>query len=309
MKVLIIGLGKIAGVHIAALRSLRPDADVYALRSGACPTSVEGVTDIRALSGMPGKPDFVIISNPTGLHAAAIESVLDTGSPLFIEKPVFDSLDHGDLVERIERAGLKTYVACNLRFLDLLRYVGRYVADHPEKTVNEVNVYCGTWLPGYRDGGDYRASYNARPELGGGIHVDMIHDIDYVTAIFGMPRRVNALFRNVSSIGIEACDYANYTLEYPGFTASVILNYYRPKPRRTMEIVFDDTVITADMRLNVVTDSDGNVIYRGANTVADTYRRQMEYFIDAITFGKPIDNDARHACRILALALGQNPEN
>lgn len=306
MNVLIIGLGKIARTHIKALRQIEPQCDIFALRSNNPSPAVDGVTNIYSLDGAPDF-DFAIVSNPSGLHADTVERLAARRIPLFIEKPVFDSLAHDSLVRDIAASGLPTYVACNLRFLDLLLFIRRHLALHPDERVNEVNAYCGTYLPRYRADGDYRASYNARPELGGGIHIDMIHDIDYVCWLFGFPDDVRATFRNVSSLGISAYDYASYSLLYPGFTASVIINYYRRDPKRTLEIVFDDKTWIADMRANVIRDGEGRTVYTGANSVADTYRTQLEYFIRTLRDNTPVENDIVSAYRTLAVALGRIP--
>lgn len=302
MKVLIVGLGAIAKTHIGAIRQIDPDVRLYALRSTNPSPEYPGVTNIYGLGPEIADFDFAIVSNPTGLHASAIESLLDYHIPLFIEKPVFESLEHTETIGRIRDAGIPTYVGCNLRFLDSIRFLRRYMADHPDRVVNEVNVYCGSNLK--RWGGErFRQSYNVNPGLGGGVHIDMIHDIDYVCHIFGMPEKCRGVFRNVSSLHIAAYDYANYILEYPHFTANIVLNYYRPTPKRTLEIVFDDEVWTADLRANIITDSDGKTVYRGTNTVADTYIEQMRYFIDAIHAHTPIENDAHSAFTLLSLCL------
>ena len=66
--------------------------------------------------------------------------------PLFIEKPLFETLSNeaNDLVMEIERQGIPTYVACNLRFLESIAKIRELLVG---KRVNEVNVYCGSYLP------------------------------------------------------------------------------------------------------------------------------------------------------------------
>lgn len=302
MNVLVCGMGKIARTHLNALRSIEPDCKVFALRSSKNSPRHADVTDILSLDELPVRPDFAIISNPTGLHADTILKLLPLRVPLFIEKPLFHTLLRREVLDAIEEAGVMTYVACNLRFLDSVNFVREYIRANPERRINEVNVYCGTNLRRYREDTDYRRTFNALPEEGGGIHIDMIHDIDYVCHIFGFPDRGTAVFRNVSSLGIEASDYANYILEYPGFTASVILDYYRPVPKRTLEIVFDDEIMTVDFRANVIRNGNDELIYRSANTVADTYTDQMKAFVEAVRNGNAMDYDARRAFEVMKVA-------
>lgn len=304
MKILIVGLGSIAGKHIKAIRELDPEAEIHALRSQPGGRSYDGVRDIYDLREMDGDYDFAIISNPTSSHASTITRLKDPGIPLFIEKPVFGELGHEALLEEIRERDVMTYVACNLRFLGCVRYLHDYIRSHPQRRVNEVNVYCGSWLPGWRPGTDYRQCYSAIPELGGGVHIDLIHDIDYTCWIFGMPDETLRIFRSVSSLGIRAVDYASYTLLYPGFTATVVLNYYRRDYRRTMEVVFEDGTWLADLAQNRITDEGGNVVYEGEDTIADTYLPQMGYFMDLVRRGVKAENGIGEAYDILKICLG-----
>lgn len=300
MNVLIVGLGKIAMVHIGALRALVPGCRFYALRSSTNAPSVEGVTNIFNLDGDLPKFDMALISNPSGLHAHAIQTVLPLGVPLFIEKPLFVDLERVDLINRLK--SVPSYVGCNLRFLGCVNFMRDYIRQHPEKRVNEVNVYCGSFLPRYR-GEDYAQSFNAVKALGGGVHLDLIHDIDYVCYMFGLPDSSIGICRNASSLGIEAPDFAAYHLFYPGFTANVTLNYYRNDPVRRVEIVFDDEVMAMDLRTNIIYDNCGEVFYKGSDTLADTYKEQMRHFLDAIAHGGRTVNDAAEAFEILKICL------
>lgn len=304
MNVLIIGLGSIARKHLAALRSIEPGVQVYALRSGKSSNREEGVHNLSALDEADVKFDFVIISNPTSLHADAIEKVLGLGVPQFIEKPLFDHLDHLPLLERIDRAGIPTYVACNLRFLDSLRFLHAYLrGEGRNRRINEVNVYCGSYLPEWRPGIDYKQCYSAIPELGGGVNIDLIHEIDYTHWIFGAPQGSRGVCRSVSGIDIRAIDYANYTLLYPGFAASIVLNYYRRDYRRRLEVLFDDDTWAVDLKENTVRNSRGELVYQGRNSVLDTYTQQMQQFVDGVAAGSFFENDVHEAYKILKTCL------
>lgn len=288
MNVLIIGLGSIARKHLDALSHIDGGEHmVWALRSSADAPEVEGVSSITSLDQLP--PDaaisFVIISNPTSAHADTLKRVMTLGVPVMIEKPVFEQARYHDLVSQLASRGLLTYVACNLRFLGCLQFVKEYLATN-RPTVNEVNAYCGSSLPSWRPGTDWRQCYSANASMGGGVHLDLIHELDYVAWMFGMPQRSHSVCRSVSTLGIDAVDYANYCLEYPTFCASVVLNYFRPEYRRTLEIVTDTDILTANLATNTVTDMNGNILYENASEgIADTYKAQMRYFTDLVKQG------------------------
>ena len=143
-------------------------------------------------------------------------------------------------MDLITNKGIKSYVACNLRFLDCISFIKDNLPQLLNKKLNEVNVYCGSYLPDWRPNADFRAAYSAKAELGGGVHLDLIHELDYVYWLLGIPKQVNRTFKSQSSLSIGSIDYANYILDYNGFCANVVLNYYRRDSKRTLELVFED---------------------------------------------------------------------
>lgn len=303
MTILIVGLGSIAKKHLLALRKLEPDAVVYALRSSSFSLPIDGVKDIYSWEELNSlKLDFVIISNPTSEHKEAIQKLLDLESPLFIEKPLYHSLDIESLVHRVENTGRFTYVACNLRFLDCLGFVKKEL-EKKQRILNEVNVYCGSFLPDWRAGVDYRKSYSAISSMGGGVHLDLIHELDYLYWFFGMPENIHSVLSNRSSLCIDAYDYANYCLEYNSFCANIVLNYYRKKAKRTLELVFTDETWLVDLLANEII-CNGNVIFSSKQIIQDTYPAQMAYVLQLIKKKKTIsDNTISDAFNVLKICL------
>lgn len=301
MKVLIVGLGSIAKKHINALFQCHPEAEVYALRSSRQAKPCEQVQDWYTWEeALNSRYDFVIISSPTSLHKQAIERLKESGMPLFIEKPLFDSLQGKELVEELKVRHISTYVACNLRFLEVIRSLQKLLQ---RVTVNEVNVYCGSYLPDWRPGTDYRQCYSSIPELGGGVHIDLIHEIDYVYWLFGLPRKVHKVFTNKSSLGIRACDYANYLLEYPTFNVNIILNYYRRDSKRVCEIVTDEDTYTANLLCNTLSNAKGEILEHYPQSIADTYTVQMRFFLSMLETGSFNFNTVEDAYDVLKICL------
>lgn len=301
MKVLIIGLGSIARKHIAALRRCVSDVEIYALRSGSKSSSYDYVIDIYQWEeAFKVSYDFVIVSNPTSMHRSTVEKLIAINVPLFIEKPLFDSLEGESLIKEIRKKQIPTYVACNLRFLDVLRSLRNKISD---RVVNEVNVYCGSYLLDWRPGIDYRTCYSAIPEMGGGVHIDLIHELDYIYWFFGKPDKVHKVFTHKSSLGIRAYDYAHYLLEYKDFNVNVTLNYYRRDSKRICEIVTSTNTLTADLLTGTITDGQGKVIDEYSQRISDTYYDQMYNFLSMLKSGDFNFNTVEDAYNVLKICL------
>lgn len=302
MKLLIIGFGSIARKHLAALREIDPEAEVYALRSSSPYEPIDGVTSIVALEMLGDPPDFVIISNPTVMHAESIREASKFGCPLFIEKPMLSDLSQAaGILDLVREKRLLTYTACNLRFHPVIEFLKRHLDDHISR-VNEVNIYCGSYLPDWRPGKDYRSVYSSNEKMGGGVHLDLIHEIDYCIWLFGMPVSTEGLKTRRSSLDIPATDFASYRLLYPGFTASITLNYYRRDPKRQIEIIGGEATIFADLLAWTVRSSAGEgLLHESEPDMSRTYVAQMRYFLDHVRSGLQPMNSVDEAIEVLKI--------
>ena len=305
MKVLIVGLGSIALKHVYALRKIMPSVLIYALRSGVNSNGVEGVISIYDVNQVPPDLDFIIISSPTFLHALDISKCLAFNCPLFIEKPLFHQL--GDEEEKVLSEILRnktiTYVACNFRFHPIIKYVKGVLANK-NRRINEINIYCGSYLPDWRPAKNFREIYSSWPEMGGGVHLDLIHELDYVYWLFGAPSRVISTKKNSSSLNINSIDFASFILDYDTFSACVTLNYYRTDKKRSFEIVFEDETWNCDLLTCRITSNNGNIIFEKDDyNIMNAYVDQLEYFRSQISTGRAPMNSIMEAREVLNIAL------
>lgn len=302
MEVLVVGLGSIAKKHIDALKRINPQTVIYALRSQKSADNYPGVKNIFSLNDINTEQlSFVIISNPTAQHYDSIVEMINLGKPLFIEKPLFDQITDKTeaLVTDIISKNIPTYVACNLRFLHTIQNLKNLLK---QERINEVNAYCGSYLPDWRPGQDFRKVYSANKEMGGGVNIDLIHELDYIYWLFGEPKTTQSFFSNQSSLDISAYDYANYLWQYEGFSASIILNYYRRDSKRNIEIVTSNNTFFVDLLSNKIYKND-EVIYASEQKISDTYLDQMSFFIENIVNNKQQFNTVIEANIILKLCM------
>jgi len=304
MEVLIVGLGSIAAKHIIALKALDKDVTISALRSDKNSVGADGVINIYHLNELKAKPGFAIISNPTNLHLQSINQLAGLGIPLFIEKPPLHSTQGAlETITRIKQHNILTYVACNLRFHPCIAFLKKYFEKNTRR-INEVNVYCGSYLPDWRPGKDYKKNYSANNAMGGGVHLDLFHEMDYTCWLFGYPVKSRGFFSTKSSLDIDAVDYANYLLEYRDFNASIILNYYRRTPKRTIEILFDNDTWVVNLINCTITDQNGELIFQSPDfKMIDTYVSQMRYFTGCLNGDKAPMNTFEDAVKVLQISL------
>lgn len=306
MTVLIVGLGSIALKHINAIKNVYPAFKIYALRSSIDSIKYDGVYDIYSFSQFKGTPDFILISNPTIFHGQTILEALNFNCPIFIEKPVLDSLEFAKEIEAIlMKNKVKTYVACNMRFHPALLFFKEFILNN-ELRINEVNIYCGSYLPNWRPGKDFRTIYSSQKGLGGGVNLDLIHEIDYCTWLFGFPYKCSNIFGSSSSLEIDVYDYAHYVFDYKSFFVNLTLNYYRRDPKRYLEILTNNDTYYIDLINNKITSLiSGNVIYESPFNMISTYEKQIYYFVESLKSNVIISNDFNNGINVLKLAINE----
>ena len=231
-RCLFVGLGGIGQRHLRNLRTLLGDSiDVVAYRVRRERQTlndglqvVDGV-DLEEKYGVEAcsdldrafaiKPDVVFITNPTSLHVPVALEAARRGCHLFIEKPLSHSLEQvAELAAVCEKNELVTCVAYQLRhhpgFLRLRELLRAQVLGR----VLSVRAEVGEYLPGFHPYEDYRRMYAAKSALGGGVTLSQIHEIDYLCALFGAPRRVFSMGGHVSSLEVDVDDVASSLLEF-----------------------------------------------------------------------------------------------
>ena len=307
MNVLIIGLGIIAEKHIQAIRKVDKEVKIYALRSKKDAPQKKGVKNIYSISEIDFFVDFTLISNSTHMHFEWIQKISALKYPMIIEKPAIHTLHNSEnLIKEVENSKVLNYVACNLRFHPCVQFMKKQISQKLIGRINEVNIYCGSFLPDWRPNTNFRETYSANVEMGGGVHLDLFHELDYTCWIFGIPKKHSSIIRSSSSLNISASDYASYQFEYPQFTASITLNYFRRKRKREIEVVSEQGTITADLINNKVINDEGVVLFESPGfTIMDTYIDQMSYFMNLLKSKKKGMNDLGESLEILKICLNK----
>ena len=212
-RILIVGLGSIGTRHLRTARKLFPDADLRVLRHLECVSIPE--YDDGCFSSMEHAVDFLpqiaVIACPAPFHIGAAQHLAEAGVNLLIEKPLSSSIEGvAQLNETCQKQGTVLLTAYNLRFLPSLQcFRNLLLLDHAIGKVLSVRCEVGQYLPSWRPDTDYRQSVSARQELGGGVLLELSHELDYLRWIFGEVDWVRATLSKQSSLDIDVEDTAH----------------------------------------------------------------------------------------------------
>ncbi len=256
MKLLVCGLGSIGRCHVANLRALGV-ADLIAWREVNQPFPAPGPWDAVPVfptlkAALAQRPDAALICNPPSCHVPAAIEVATAGCHLFIEKPLSDTLDGIDeLRDLVRSAGLVCLVGFNLRFHPGLRALKQCVDEGRIGRVLSIRAQAGQYLPDWHPWTDHRAGYSARRELGGGVILDLIHELDYVRWLGGEVAAVGCMAGSIGGLTIDTEDVAEIVLRFAsGALGSVHLDYLQRQMSRSCMVVGDGGTATWDAVAN-----------------------------------------------------------
>lgn len=308
MKVCFVGIGSIAKRHICNLSQICRAKDIPlqidALRRvGSKQLDCEDlIRDVyTSVNELPCDYDVIFLTNPTEYHADMLIRLHDHARNFFIEKPVASLSTVSKLQNFMFREDAVYYVACPLRYHRVIQYLKENV--NPAE-VNSVRSISSSYLPEWRPGTDYRETYSAHRELGGGVGIDLIHEWDYLTYLFGMPQEVCSFSGRVSSLEIDSDDYAIYIARYDSMIAELHLDYFGRKTVRKIEIFTDEDTIVGDIAAGRVTYlCSGKSIELPEDR--DTFqKKELLYFLELLNKNAYSESNVAHAIQVLKLTQG-----
>ena len=305
MKILFVGLGSIGLRHlrntVSVLGKRNIPFTIDALRKVNNPLPTETKANISntfsSFSKIYDDYDVAFITNPSSLHFSTLQAVIPIAKAVFIEKPVFTEFN-----ENIDSLNLRKnslyYVACPLRRSPVVMAMKEI---SKKEKVFAAHLICSSYLPEWRPQSDYRSGYSAHTSEGGGVRLDIIHEMDYLVDIFGIPEKILSSSGKVSALEIDSIDLANYILRYNEMIATIHLDYFGRVPRREVEFFCNDDTIVGDLLKNTVHYLKEDIFETFPKV--DIHLAEINYFFDLLEGKEENINDILKAVATLKLAL------
>jgi len=242
MKILIAGLGSVGRRHLRNLIALG-EKDIILLRSHRATLPDDELADYPVETDLQEAlnkhdPDAVIVANPTALHLDVAIPAAQAGCHILLEKPIANSLDRvNQLQEAAQKSGSRILVGFQFRYHPTLRKSRELIQKGALGQVLTVHVHWGEYLPQWHPSEDYRQSYAARSDLGGGVIVTLTHPLDYLRFIIGEVDSLWSFNGHLSPLELDVEDIAEIGLKFSkGAVGGVHLNYVQRPPVHRMEI-------------------------------------------------------------------------
>jgi predicted dehydrogenase len=281
MQIAVIGLGSAGARH--ARNALALGHRVAGYDPGVAVDGVRGASSLEdALVGA----DAAIVASPSSMHVKHALAAVDAGVSVLVEKPLAtNARDANHLVTVADERGVLCATAMNLRFHPALLLIRELLITGKLGRPLLATASFGYDLRLWRRESNYRRSYSARADLGGGVLLDAIHELDYLMWLLGPVASVQAMSGHLSDLEVDVEDAVVICLRFDsGVLATVDLNFFEPAYRRGCTIAGSDAGVTWDWTTSTVTlrhrDHQERNLVDGE--VDATYVSELEDFLVAV---------------------------
>ena len=227
--VLVVGLGSIGRRHVGIIRKLFPEINIVVLRHKQCDKNdidkldlYKCVTSIDA--AIATNPQAAIVANPASMHIEVAQKLAKNGINLLIEKPISDSSKGiQELIDTCHQNNCILMTAYNLRFLPSLIEFKKQLKANKVGDIYSIRSETGQYLPSWRPDSNYKNDVSANKHLGGGVLLELSHEIDYLIWIFGPINWVKSHFSKQSKLEIDVEDTAKIILGFKNVDGSELI--------------------------------------------------------------------------------------
>lgn len=257
------------------------------------------------------EPQIALITNVTSHHVQIATKLANAGINLFIEKPLSSSLKGvKTLLNTVKRRKLVTLMGCNLRFHPCIKKIKEIISKKHIGKIISVHVENGSFLPNWHPYEDYRYSYAAREDLGGGVVLTNIHEIDYLFWFFGEVKEVFSFTGKYSNLKLDTDDLSAILLRFRNdVIAEVHLDYFQRPDFRSCKIIGTKGTIYWDSEINAVKVYDVKkekwleklkVKNYDSNTM---YVEEILHFLKCVKKNERTINSINEGAKVLEIAL------
>ena len=312
MKILIVGFGSIGKRHIQNLLKLNDIEIIVCTKQSKFGNLKKHCKFYTKLDdAIKEEPNVAIIANNTSDHVKTAIQLSKIGLDLFIEKPLSHNFSGvKTLTKLIHQKKLITMMGCNLRFHQSIIKIKELIDQKQIGKIISVQAESGSYLPDWHPYENYKKSYAARNDLGGGVVLTCIHEIDYLYWLLGNVKSVFSVTGQFGNLNITSEDLSAIIMKFQNGTIGELhLDYLQKSPIRRCKLVGTKGIITWDSDSNIVKFFDVKKNYWINKSKIKKYNRnlmyekEISYFIDCVKKREKTINPIEQGIRTMKIAL------
>ncbi len=296
MNILIVGGGSIGRRHLQNLQDLGYH-DIWVLKRRDDPTfaskyKVNVITSFEQAKNL--NIDCLFVATPTSLHIESLRFAVENNLHVFMEKPLIHTSEGLEQAKALMKDhGGVFFIGFMLRYHPLVKKIKSLLDEGGLGPAFNARFSFGSYLPYWHPYEDFRISYAAIKELGGGVINTISHELDLIQYFFGNPKTVYCQASNFGHLGIDVEENCEAIFEYPDKVISLHLDYLQKDYDRTISILCENGKIVwnwHDSQVKISRHSEDSMsITLESFEVSQLYVDEVIDFIAGIKSGESIN--------------------
>ncbi len=240
-KVLIIGYGSIGQKHAKILKKCNCEIKVLTNQKKIPFKTIRNKKEIINYD-----PDYIIISNNTSKHIENADFLEKNfkNKIVLIEKPISNKY------KKIRLKKNKYIVGYNLRFHPLIQFIKKKIMM---QNIHFISINVSSYLPEWRKSINYKNSNSAKKKFGGGLLLELSHELDYIKWIFGKIKLIYSYNKKISNLKIDTDDILILFGEINQKTKVIFnMNFFSRINERNIQIEGKNFSLKADLIKNQI---------------------------------------------------------
>tara|TARA_B100000676_G_scaffold306468_1_gene362772 strand:- start:355 stop:1314 length:960 start_codon:yes stop_codon:yes gene_type:complete len=233
--------------------------------------------------------DAIIISNPTYMHSNYLIQILKKDINVLVEKPLVakqKELEHvKTLIDNYKGIGMTAY---NMRFNPCVIETKKFLDSKLLGKIHYARFFVGQYLPDWRPNMNHLKSYSSERAMGGGVLLDLIHEIDLAFFLIDKPNYLAfSEIDKISNLTKDSEDIAEIVYKAKDQSiVSIHLDYLTRGYERFIKVYAENGNLVSSLSENYVkiflSNSEPKIKYFKDFSRNDMYNNMLTSFIDCI---------------------------
>lgn len=303
-RIVIFGFGSISRKYVRLIKEYFPDVEVHIISSRKIDIYKESfLIDGHSLDHLNIRrinPDGVIIASPAPEHLSDALKCLDLNIPILIEKPLSNSLKNISYFhKKILEKKSKILIGYVLRYSANAKFYKQNISNPNLGSLLYAEIICSSYLPNWRPNQDYRRTVSASSKYGGGVLLELSHEIDYANWFFGPFLKVHSVLKNSRTLDIDVEDTADLILtNTKGMNVIIHLDFCTRYPQRKCTLYGSEATMKLDFldsKIELFNPKLETLFSNNEDNLDIVFINQLRYFFGGVFHQELIKSNIENA--------------
>ena len=304
---LIIGLGSIAKKQIIVLKKLEKKTKIFKLISKNKKKSINYINDLILKYNLK----LALVCTPANTHLDYINYLKEKKINYLVEKPLIKDSQLNRLnIKNYKKSNITELVGYQLKFNKILLKIKKFLSLKKIGKIYNVKIFVNSFLPNWRKS-NLKKSLSLSEKKGGGVLLELSHEIDYMIWLFGKPKYLKAIIdkNNIfkKNIDEKVCIF----FYYENKTVQMDMSFNSRIEQRGIIINGSKGSLKGDLlkkKLIYTKSNKLNIIYSSNQNNIDMLKDQMNFFLNSVKKNKKANNiiQSLEVIKIISLVRRSN---